>query len=133
MWPFEQIFIIYLANTCNTMSPGLFANQKNPKVQNIFQLATDIPQQMIKQVHTMYIVYNNRNHACITNLLVMTYSVADPGFDERAGVMGPPGGSQRAQVAGKLLSTWSNFISYSSFIYVLDTVHYKIYENNNKN
>lgn len=81
---------------------------------------------MIKQVHVhaMYIVYNNRNHehACITNLLVMTYSVADPGFDKRAGVMGPPGGSQRAQVAGKLLSTWSNFISYSSFIYVLDTL-----------
>lgn len=128
---FEQIFNIPLVN--NSMSHGLFANQKNPKVQNIFQLATDIPQQMIKQVHAMYIVYNNRNHACITNLLVMTYSVADPGFDEREGVMGPPGGSQRAQVAGKLLSTWSNFISYSSFIYVLDTVHYKIYENNNKN
>lgn len=82
---------------------------------------------MIKQVHAMYIVYNNHNHE------VMKYSVADPGFDERAGVMGPPGGSQRAQVAGKLPSTWSNFISYSSFIYVLDTVHYKIYENNNKN
>lgn len=92
------------------MSPGLIANQKNPKVQNIFQLATDIPQQMIKQVHAMYIVYNNHNHE------VMKYSVADPGFDERAGVMGPPGGSQWAQVAGKLPSTWSNFISYSSFI-----------------
>lgn len=39
------------------MSPGLFANQKNPKVQNIFQLATDIPQQMIKQVHAMYRVH----------------------------------------------------------------------------
>lgn len=117
---FEQIFNIPLVN--NSMSHGLFANQKNPKVQNIFQLATDIPQQMIKQVHAMYIVYNNRNHACITNLLVLTYSVADPGFDEMAGVMGPPGGSQRAQVAGKLPSTWSNFISYSSFIYVLDTL-----------
>lgn len=81
----------------------------------------------------MYIVYNNRNYVCIINLLVMIYLVADLGFDERAGVMGSFGGFQRVQVVGKFLSIWFNFISYFSFIYVFDTVYYKIYENNNKN
>lgn len=63
----------------------------------------------------------------------MIYLVADLGFDEREGVMGSFGGFQRVQVVGKFLSIWFNFISYFSFIYVFDTVYYKIYENNNKN